>query len=149
MNNPPHSPTSYFLLWKKKKLLHNATLKKQIWSNSESAEKCRMGWFVSGDIFRFLCVQTEQLCHRVSQWPFFCVLQVNVRVTTMDSELEFSFHPNTTGKQLFDQVRPISNPSFMAADEVLLMSNPRVSGKSDVTTWFHSDVDITCDPSGS
>ncbi|KAK1875489.1 Radixin [Dissostichus eleginoides] len=28
---------------------------------------------------------------------------VNVRVTTMDAELEFSFHPNTTGKQLFDQ----------------------------------------------
>uniref|UniRef100_A0A4W6DK93 Ezrin a n=1 Tax=Lates calcarifer TaxID=8187 RepID=A0A4W6DK93_LATCA len=32
------------------------------------------------------------------------LLQVNVRVTTMDAELEFSFHPNTTGKQLFDQV---------------------------------------------
>uniref|UniRef100_A0A3Q3IBD5 FERM domain-containing protein n=1 Tax=Monopterus albus TaxID=43700 RepID=A0A3Q3IBD5_MONAL len=29
---------------------------------------------------------------------------VNVRITTMDAELEFSFHPNTTGKQLFDQV---------------------------------------------
>ncbi|TDG99158.1 hypothetical protein EPR50_G00208560 [Perca flavescens] len=29
---------------------------------------------------------------------------INVRVTTMDAELEFSFHPNTTGKQLFDQV---------------------------------------------
>ncbi|XP_061600281.1 ezrin a [Cololabis saira] len=29
---------------------------------------------------------------------------VNVRVTTMDAELEFSFHPNTTGKMLFDQV---------------------------------------------
>ncbi|XP_019961209.1 ezrin a [Paralichthys olivaceus] len=29
---------------------------------------------------------------------------VNVRVTTMDAELEFSFHRNTTGKQLFDQV---------------------------------------------
>ncbi|XP_060919669.1 ezrin a [Labrus mixtus] len=29
---------------------------------------------------------------------------VNVRVTTMDAELEFSFNPNTTGKQLFDQV---------------------------------------------
>lgn len=34
----------------------------------------------------------------------FFLLQVNVRVTTMDAELEFSFHPNTTGKQLFDQV---------------------------------------------
>ncbi|XP_068195387.1 ezrin a [Antennarius striatus] len=29
---------------------------------------------------------------------------VNVRVTTMDAELEFSFQPNTTGKQLYDQV---------------------------------------------
>ncbi|CAL8283672.1 unnamed protein product [Lota lota] len=29
---------------------------------------------------------------------------INVRVTTMDAELEFSFNPNTTGKQLFDQV---------------------------------------------
>ncbi|XP_041668359.1 ezrin a [Cheilinus undulatus] len=29
---------------------------------------------------------------------------VNVRVTTMDAEMEFSFHPSTTGKQLFDQV---------------------------------------------
>lgn len=29
---------------------------------------------------------------------------VNVRVLTMDSELEFAIQPNTTGKQLFDQV---------------------------------------------
>uniref|UniRef100_A0A3P9NQD0 Ezrin b n=1 Tax=Poecilia reticulata TaxID=8081 RepID=A0A3P9NQD0_POERE len=31
-------------------------------------------------------------------------LQVNVRVTTMDAELEFAIQPSTTGKQLFDQV---------------------------------------------
>lgn len=30
--------------------------------------------------------------------------QVSVRVTTMDAELEFAIQPNTTGKQLFDQV---------------------------------------------
>lgn len=30
---------------------------------------------------------------------------VNVRVTTMDAELEFAIQPSTTGKQLFDQVR--------------------------------------------
>ncbi|XP_056436943.1 ezrin-like isoform X1 [Gadus chalcogrammus] len=30
--------------------------------------------------------------------------QVNVRVTTMDAELEFAVLPSTTGKQLFDQV---------------------------------------------
>ena len=34
----------------------------------------------------------------------FIVLQVNVRVTTMDAELEFAIQPTTTGKQLFDQV---------------------------------------------
>jgi len=34
----------------------------------------------------------------------FLVLQVNVRVTTMDAELEFAIQPSTTGKQLFDQV---------------------------------------------
>lgn len=38
------------------------------------------------------------------QTGFDFTLQVNVRITTMDAELEFSFHPNTTGKQLFDQV---------------------------------------------
>uniref|UniRef100_A0A0D9S2M1 Radixin n=5 Tax=Catarrhini TaxID=9526 RepID=A0A0D9S2M1_CHLSB len=32
------------------------------------------------------------------------LLQINVRVTTMDAELEFAIQPNTTGKQLFDQV---------------------------------------------
>lgn len=32
------------------------------------------------------------------------MFQVNVRVTTMDAELEFAIQPNTTGKQLFDQV---------------------------------------------
>lgn len=31
-------------------------------------------------------------------------LQVNVRVTTMDAELEFAIQPSTNGKQLFDQV---------------------------------------------
>ena len=31
-------------------------------------------------------------------------LQVNVRVTTMDAELEFAIQGSTTGKQLFDQV---------------------------------------------
>ena len=41
---------------------------------------------------------------------------VNVRVITMDAELEFSIQHTTTGKQLFDQVsliyirpRPLSN----------------------------------------
>ena len=34
----------------------------------------------------------------------FLPIQVNVRVTTMDAELEFAIQPSTTGKQLFDQV---------------------------------------------
>ena len=29
---------------------------------------------------------------------------INVQVTAMDAELEFAIQPNTTGKQLFDQV---------------------------------------------
>ncbi|VDP12115.1 unnamed protein product, partial [Onchocerca flexuosa] len=31
-------------------------------------------------------------------------VKINVRVTTMDAELEFAIQPSTTGKQLFDQV---------------------------------------------
>ena len=30
---------------------------------------------------------------------------INVRVTSVDAELDFAIQPNTTGKQLFDQVR--------------------------------------------
>lgn len=29
---------------------------------------------------------------------------INIKITTMDAELEFAIQPNTTGKQLFDQV---------------------------------------------
>ena len=32
------------------------------------------------------------------------LFQLNVRVTTMDAELEFAIQQTTTGKQLFDQV---------------------------------------------
>lgn len=35
---------------------------------------------------------------------FASFLQMNVRVTTMDAELEFAIQQTTTGKQLFDQV---------------------------------------------
>lgn len=43
------------------------------------------------------------------RWSIYCndvssVFQISVRVTTMDAELEFAIQPNTTGKQLFDQV---------------------------------------------
>lgn len=33
--------------------------------------------------------------------------QLNVRVTTVDAELEFAIQSKTTGKQLFDQVKTI------------------------------------------
>uniref|UniRef100_A0A8C3AE88 Moesin a n=1 Tax=Cyclopterus lumpus TaxID=8103 RepID=A0A8C3AE88_CYCLU len=36
--------------------------------------------------------------------PMLSLSQISVRVTTMDAELEFAIQPNTTGKQLFDQV---------------------------------------------
>lgn len=38
--------------------------------------------------------------------PLYAIMPkaVNVRVTTIDAELEFAIQPNTTGKQLFDQV---------------------------------------------
>lgn len=42
--------------------------------------------------------------HPVKRDVFFFFPQINVRVTTMDAELEFAIQPNTTGKQLFDQV---------------------------------------------
>lgn len=39
-----------------------------------------------------------------NQTIFLSSLQLNVRVTTMDAELEFAIQQSTTGKQLFDQV---------------------------------------------
>lgn len=52
-------------------------------------------------------------CSHFYCWCYFFLsfLQISVRVTTMDAELEFAILPNTTGKQLFDQVcvlRPLS-----------------------------------------
>ncbi|KAI7800038.1 villin 2, partial [Triplophysa rosa] len=43
-------------------------------------------------------------CLRNFSLVFQNMFQVNVRVTTMDAELEFAIQPSTTGKQLFDQV---------------------------------------------
>ncbi|XP_038555277.1 moesin-like isoform X1 [Micropterus salmoides] len=39
-----------------------------------------------------------------SQYLSVFLWQINVRVTTMDAELEFAILPSTTGKQLFDQI---------------------------------------------
>uniref|UniRef100_A0A665VNY9 Radixin n=1 Tax=Echeneis naucrates TaxID=173247 RepID=A0A665VNY9_ECHNA len=46
----------------------------------------------------------HSLCLTADPDSFSSFLQINVRVTTMDAELEFAIQPNTTGKQLFDQV---------------------------------------------
>uniref|UniRef100_A0A671WU50 Ezrin a n=1 Tax=Sparus aurata TaxID=8175 RepID=A0A671WU50_SPAAU len=67
-------------------------------------------WFMNnplhGSTSCFTMKKKKRRCLLKSKCLFFFLfsLQVNVRVTTMDAELEFSFHPNTTGKQLFDQV---------------------------------------------
>lgn len=52
--------------------------------------------------FTYFCTHHSKSIHLTSCSD---VLQINVRVTTMDAELEFAIQPNTTGKQLFDQVR--------------------------------------------
>lgn len=54
-------------------------------------------WFYR--VTRF--THTIWLCHFVCMC---CAVKMNVRVTTMDAELEFAIQQTTTGKQLFDQV---------------------------------------------
>lgn len=46
----------------------------------------------------------KKLIHSHLIFFSFLSLQISVRVTTMDAELEFAIQPSTTGKQLFDQV---------------------------------------------
>lgn len=52
------------------------------------------------------------------------VFQINVRVTTMDAELEFAIQPNTTGKQLFDQVSLRYRDGELAAHEKWVRGQP-------------------------
>ncbi|XP_074516013.1 ezrin a [Sebastes fasciatus] len=61
---------------------------------------------------------------------------VNVRVTTMDAELEFSFHPNTTGKQLFDQVA-----RTIGLREIWYFGLQFVDAKGFLT-WLNSDKKV-------
>lgn len=46
------------------------------------------------------CFQGTKKTHQEPKMP----KPINVRVTTMDAELEFAIQPNTIGKQLFHQV---------------------------------------------
>ncbi|XP_049596740.1 ezrin a [Syngnathus scovelli] len=61
---------------------------------------------------------------------------VNVRVTTMDAELEFSFHRNTTGKQLFDQVA-----RTIGLREIWYFGLQFVDGKG-FFTWLNVDKKV-------
>ncbi|XP_077587668.1 ezrin a [Stigmatopora nigra] len=61
---------------------------------------------------------------------------VNVRVLTVDAELEFSFHPNTTGKQLFDQVA-----RTIGLREVWYFGLQFVDGKGFIT-WLNMEKKV-------
>uniref|UniRef100_A0A8C1LUW5 FERM domain-containing protein n=1 Tax=Cyprinus carpio TaxID=7962 RepID=A0A8C1LUW5_CYPCA len=67
---------------------------------------------------------------------YFCV-QINVRVTTMDAELEFAIQPNTTGKQLFDQV-----VKTVGLREVWFFGLQYVDSKG-YTTWLKLNKKVT------
>lgn len=62
---------------------------------------------------------------------------INVRVTTMDAELEFAIQPNTTGKQLFDQV-----VKTVGLREVWFFGLQYVDSKS-YSTWLKLNKKVT------
>uniref|UniRef100_A0A7N8XFQ0 Ezrin b n=2 Tax=Mastacembelus armatus TaxID=205130 RepID=A0A7N8XFQ0_9TELE len=63
--------------------------------------------------------------------------QVNVRVTTMDAELEFAIQPSTTGKQLFDQV-----VKTIGLREVWYFGLQHFDGKG-YSTWLKLDKKVS------
>ena len=48
---------------------------------------------------------------------------VTVKVTTMEAEMEFAIQPNTTGKQLFDQVVKTHHCSIIFVFNVALTNS--------------------------
>jgi len=62
---------------------------------------------------------------------------ISVRVTTMDAELEFAIQPNTTGKQLFDQV-----VKTIGLREIWFFGLQYIDTKSD-TTWLKLNKKVT------
>uniref|UniRef100_A0A8C2ER75 FERM domain-containing protein n=1 Tax=Cyprinus carpio TaxID=7962 RepID=A0A8C2ER75_CYPCA len=68
---------------------------------------------------------------------FYSCVQINVRVTTMDAELEFAIQPNTTGKQLFDQV-----VKTVGLREVWFFGLQYVDSKG-YTTWLKLNKKVT------
>lgn len=71
------------------------------------------------------------LFFNMSGFLCFSVFQISVRVTTMDAELEFAIQPNTTGKQLFDQVGITSNLSSLGC------SHGKKSGNCELVRSDH------------
>ncbi|XP_055492980.1 radixin isoform X1 [Leucoraja erinacea] len=65
------------------------------------------------------------------------IYEINVRVTTMDAELEFAIQPNTTGKQLFDQV-----VKTVGLREVWFFGLQYVDSKG-YTTWLKLNKKVT------
>lgn len=53
-----------------------------------------------------LTAQSCKTCraYQIHKLFFLLFLKINVKVTTVDAELEFAIQSSTTGKQLFDQV---------------------------------------------
>lgn len=70
------------------------------------------------------------------------LLQMNVRVTTMDAELEFAIQQTTTGKQLFDQV-----VKTIGLREVWFFGLQYTDSKGDLT-WIklYKKVSAPCSP---
>jgi radixin len=62
---------------------------------------------------------------------------INVRVTTMDAELEFAIQPTTTGKQLFDQV-----VKTIGLREIWFFGLQYVDSKG-LTTWLKLNKKVT------
>uniref|UniRef100_A0A669B9Z7 Ezrin b n=1 Tax=Oreochromis niloticus TaxID=8128 RepID=A0A669B9Z7_ORENI len=75
--------------------------------------------------------------HLISCFFSHVFLQVNVRVTTMDAELEFAIQPSTTGKQLFDQV-----VKTIGLREVWYFGLQYVDGKG-YHTWLKLDKKVS------
>jgi hypothetical protein len=73
-------------------------------------------------------------------WEIGEKIKMNVRVTTMDAELEFAIQQTTTGKQLFDQV-----VKTIGLREVWFFGLQYTDVKGD-QTWIklYKKVRITC-----
>lgn len=79
--------------------------------------------------------------HRLTASVLFaCAAKMNVRVTTMDAELEFAIQQTTTGKQLFDQV-----VKTIGLREVWFFGLQYTDNKGDLT-WIklYKKVGYTC-----